>query len=227
MVLALKFHRHHVRPGVGRHFVTPNDPGAPGACRRGGTASGWGRVGGGGNGQLGPCWSGGRWGPAGRDGQGAGSPGKVPSMLGGVWTPESSGLGLHPRPRPQRQAGPRPSRSGALTCGPRRQREDHSHGQQQATPLPCPGAHGSRRPAAPSRAQRDTAPTLANGPGRGNLAVACGQRSARPRQQRPVLPYCFREATGGQETGRGEQSERKGRWLERPPAGDKPGSVGS
>lgn len=37
VVLALEGHRHHVGPGVGLHLVAPDDPGSPGACRRGGT----------------------------------------------------------------------------------------------------------------------------------------------------------------------------------------------
>ena len=36
VVLALEGHRHHVGPGVGLHLVAPDDPGSPGACRRGG-----------------------------------------------------------------------------------------------------------------------------------------------------------------------------------------------
>lgn len=51
-VLALKFHRRHVRPGMGCHLMAPDDPGTPGACGQGRTASGWGRKKGGGNGRL-------------------------------------------------------------------------------------------------------------------------------------------------------------------------------
>lgn len=223
MVLALKLHRYHVRSGVGHHFVTPNDPGAPGACRRGRTASGWGRGRGGGNGQLGPCWSGGRWGPAGRDGQGQGA-GEGPQACWEGSGPQKARAWASTHPRgPQDKRGHDPAGQGlspaglggsvrtTATVSSRRPRSPALGPMVVAGPRLLPELSKTRPPPSPTAREGETWlwPVVRGLPGPASNAQFCPAASEKPQEVRK------------------QGSQGKSRWLERLPAGDKPGSVGS